>query len=764
MKTTIAKDQLDRILGAYHWDPFEVLGYHEVTVDGSKKASIRAFLPEADSVNLVFEGKQTPMEKVTDSGMFEIILDKTGKPDYHFQITNYEGHTWDLPDTYSHGPVLTDFDLHLFSEGNHYRTYEKLGAHPMEHEGASGVCFTVWAPNARRVSIIGDFNHWDGRHNMMRTRGATGIWELFIPGLQSGEHYKFEIKTQDDRILEKADPYAFKTELRPKTASIVHKFDTYNWNDSAYMEKRDKRNHNNEPISIYEVHLGSWKRNADGNFLTYRELADDLVQYASWMGYTHIELMPVAEHPFDGSWGYQVTGYYAPTSRFGTPEDFCYFVDKCHENNIGVIVDWVPAHFPTDAFALAGFDGTALYEHSDPRKGFHKDWTTLIFNYGRNEVRNFLISNALFWLDVYHIDGLRVDAVASMLYLDYAREDGEWIPNEFGGRENLEAVHFIKRLNEQVYTEHPGVFMIAEESTSWTGVSRPTYLGGLGFGLKWNMGWMNDFLSYIEKDPIHRKYHHNNLTFSMIYAFHENFTLVLSHDEVVHGKQSIISKMPGDDWQKFANVRLAIGFMFGHPGKKLNFMGTEFGQWAEWNYQQSLDWHLCQWEHHSKLQLYFKELNRILKENPALYEIDFEEEGFEWINCNDWENCVISFVRKGRDPLKDSILVVANFTPVPRYNYRTGVPQHCHWEEILNSDSVEFGGSGMGNMGGFWSDQQAWDNQLFSLNLTIPPLSVIMLRPLKSIQKQFDEIDGYTPKQKRKPGSTRKKKQDEKND
>lgn len=728
MKTTIEQEQINRIVYSYHWDPFQVLGYHEVELDNKKVGTIRAFLPEAKKAEVKIDNKYYEMEKVHNDGMFEIILEKVGKPNYIFRLTNWENFSWEIDDPYKYSPILTDFDFHLFNEGNHYRIYEKLGAHIIEHEGTKGVLYAVWAPNAKRVSVIGNFNRWDGRRNMMRNRGVSGIWELFIPGHTEGEIYKFEIKTQDDRILEKADPYAFKAELRPKTASIVHQIGKYKWNDSEYMKRRDSQSHLAEPISIYEVHLGSWRRKNGNEFLTYRDLADELVNYVSEMGYTHIELLPISEHPFDGSWGYQVTGYFAPTSRFGEPEDFCYFIDKCHEKGIGVIMDWVPAHFPTDSFGLAQFDGTALYEHADPRKGFHKDWTTFIFNYGRNEVRNFLISNALFWLDYYHIDGLRVDAVASMLYLDYARNPGEWIPNDYGGNENLEAVYFLKRLNEQVYLEHPGVLMIAEESTAWPAVSRPTYLGGLGFCLKWNMGWMNDFLKYIEKDPIYRKYHHNNLTFSMIYAFTENFVLVISHDEVVHGKRAFISKMPGDDWQKFANVRLAVGFMFAHPGKKLLFMGSEFGQWHEWNYQHSLDWHLLEWDRHRELQSYFKYLNHLYKNNSALYEIDFNWQGFEWINCNDWESCVVSFLRKGNNP-DDLILAVTNFTPVPRYNYRVGVPKHCHWEEILNSDAIEFGGSGIGNCGGFWSDQIAWDNQPYSLNLTLPPLAIVLFRP-----------------------------------
>lgn len=727
MKSNTSSEQIKRIIQSYHWDPFEVLGYHKLEEKSRNKSIIRAFLPDSEEVKLIYEDNTRKMEKIHKDGFYEVVLDIDYKPDYKFRITNREGHKWELNDPYKFGPVLTDFDLHLFSEGNHYKTYEKLGAHSITHEGIKGVFFAVWAPNAKRVSVIGNFNHWDGRSNQMRTRGSTGIWEIFIPELAEGEIYKYEIKTFDEKILEKADPYAFRAEYRPKTGSIVHSIGTYKWKDKKYMQKRDEKDHFNEPISIYEVHLGSWKRKEGNQFLTYRELAEDLVKYVDEMGYTHIELMPVAEYPLDASWGYQVTGYYAPTSRYGTPEDFCYFVDKCHQKGIGVIMDWVPAHFPVDAHGLGLFDGTALYEHADPKKGFHQDWATFIFNYGRNEVRNFLISNALFWLDYYHIDGLRVDAVASMLYLDYAREDGEWIPNEYGGNENLEAISFIKRLNEQIYSEHPGVLMIAEESTAWTGVSRPTYIGGLGFSLKWNMGWMNDFLEYISKEPIHRKYHHNNLTFSMIYAFTENFVLVLSHDEVVHGKNALISKMPGDDWQKFANLRLAIGYMYGHPGKKLNFMGTEFGQWHEWNFEKSLDWHLLNWDGHKKFQNYFKALNKIYKENSPLFEIDFDEKGFEWVNCNDWDNSVISFIRKSS--IDENVLIVANFTPVPRFNYKIGVTKHCLWEEILNSDAIEYGGSGIGNMGGFWSDEIPWDYKPYSLNITIPPLSIIMFKP-----------------------------------
>lgn len=725
----ISDDDVNRLVNAEHYDPFCVLGYH-VNSSGDK-ALIRAFLPKAKEISVVFDdGKSISMEKIHEDGLFQCDVKTLKKVSYVFKITNHEGYSWEQKDPYIYPVIFTDFELHLFSEGNFYDSYMRLGAHPMEVNGVKGVYFSVWAPNAKRVSVIGPFNDWDGRVNPMRNLGNAGVWELFIPDLVEGELYKFEIKSNTGALLKKADPYAFRSELRPNTASIVHDFNKNNWHDSEYMKARDAGNNLDKPVSIYELHPGSWKRKNGTEFLTYRDFAVDLVNYVKEMGYTHIELMGVAEHPFDGSWGYQVTGYYAPTSRFGSPNDFAYFVDVCHQNNIGVIMDWVPAHFPTDDFGLARFDGTALYEHADPRKGFHKDWTTYIFNYGRNEVRNFLISNALYWLNMYHIDGLRVDAVASMLYLDYAREAGEWIPNEYGGNENLEAVHFIKTLNEKVYEKFPGVYMIAEESTAWAGVSRPTYCGGLGFGLKWNMGWMNDFLRYIEKDPVYRKYHHNELTFSMIYAFNENFVLVLSHDEVVHGKKSMLNKMPGDDWQKFANLRLTMGFMFTHPGKKLNFMGTEFGQWNEWNYEQSLDWHLLQWERHKQLQHYFKELNTLYRENPALYQKDFTGDGFQWVNCNDWEGCLISFLRKGKN-VDDTLLVVANFTPVVRYDYRVGVPFTGEWKEIFNSDAMEFGGSGVGNAGSAWSEDLPWDYQNASVKLTIPPLGVLVFKLAK---------------------------------
>jgi 1,4-alpha-glucan branching enzyme len=588
----------------------------------------------------------------------------------------------------------------------------------------------VWAPNARRVSVVGDFNRWDGRRHPMRILGSSGIWELFIPGLEGGMLYKYEIQGYFDRIYEKADPYGFAAELRPKTASIVWNVTKFQWNDAGWMEHRSKSNYLEQPMSIYEVHLGSWMRvpEEDERFLTYRELAPKLVDYAKKMGYTHLELLPVVEHPLDASWGYQVIGYFAPTSRYGTPDDFQYFVDHCHQNGIGIIMDWVPAHFPRDAHGLALFDGTALYEHADPRKGEQRDWGTLVFNFGRNEVRNFLVASGLFWLDKYHIDGLRVDAVASMLYLDYSRGPGEWVPNIYGGNENLEAIDFIKGFNELAHQLYPGAVTIAEESTAFGGVSKPTYVGGLGFTFKWNMGWMHDTLEYIRKDPIYRKYHHNNLTFGLIYAFSENFVLVISHDEVVHGKGSLIGKMPGDHWQQFANLRAYLGFMFTHPGKKLLFMGGDIGQWREWSEERSLDWHLLQWEPHQKLQRYVADLNRLYQSEPALYTTDHVAEGFEWIDFHDWEHSIIAYVRKAKDPA-DHLVVVCNFTPVPHEGYRLGVPAQRFYAEILNSDSDVYWGSNMGNRGGFESEPTPWQGQPYSLELTLPPLAVCVFKP-----------------------------------
>ncbi len=618
------KDQIKLIVNARHWDPFQVLGMHIIERDGLKQIAVRAFLPEAQTASVIdIKAKKSyPMDKVHKAGFFEAICtDKEDVFRYRICIKSIDGTTADFYDPYSFLPVLSDFDLHLLGEGSHHESYEKLGSHLLTVGGVKGVHFAVWAPNAQRVSIVGNFNKWDPRRHPMRILGDSGIWELFIPGCGEGEIYKYEILSKINKyISEKADPYAFYAEIRPKSASIVYDINKYEWHDDSWLESRSANNWLESPIAIYEVHLGSWMRmpEQDNRYLTYREMADKLIRYVKEMGYTHIELMPVTEHPLDASWGYQTISYFAPTSRYGKPEDFMFFVDLCHQNNIGVILDWSPAHFPTDGHGLGFFDGTCLYEHEDPRKGFHPDWGTKIFNYGRKEVRNFLISNALFWFEKYHIDGMRVDAVASMLYLDYSRKEGEWIPNMFGGRENLEAIDFLKSFNEIVHKNHPGVLTVAEESTAWPGVSKPVYLGGLGFSMKWNMGWMNDTLEYFSKDPIHRKYHHNNLTFSLLYAFSENFVLVLSHDEVVHGKRSMLNKMPGDMWQKFANLRSLYGFMYTHPGKKLLFMGGEFGQWDEWNHDKSLDWHLLSHPPHSALQKYVMDLNHLYQSEPAL--------------------------------------------------------------------------------------------------------------------------------------------------
>ncbi|MEW6108766.1 MAG: 1,4-alpha-glucan branching protein GlgB [Nitrospirota bacterium] len=727
------KENIRHILSGSHGDPFSVLGIHSVTDEAGERIEVRAFLPEAEEAWVIEEKtkKQNKMEKVHKQGFY--IFKSSWKKyfSYRIKIKTYEGDISEFRDPYCFGQVLTDFDIHLIGEGSHYKKYEKLGAHITSIDGINGVHFAVWAPNAQKVSVIGNFNRWDNRRHPMRVLGSSGIWEIFVPGIGEGEVYKFHIKSRYKNYeAEKADPYGFYFEYRPKSASIVYDMNKYRWYDADWMRKRPSTNWLELPVSIYEVHLGSWMRvAAEGNrFPTYRELADTLIEYVKGMGYTHIELLPVSEHPLDASWGYQTIGYFAPTSRFGKPDDFMYFVDKCHQNDIGVILDWAPAHFPKDGHGLGFFDGTALYEHQDPRKGEHRDWGTLIFNYGRNEVRNFLISNALFWLEKYHIDGLRVDAVASMLYLDYSRREGEWIPNVFGGRENLEAIDFIKKFNEVTHEYFPGILTIAEESTAWPGVSRPVYLGGLGFDMKWNMGWMNDTLEYISNDPVHRRYHQNNLTFGLLYAFTENFILVLSHDEVVHGKRSMLSKMPGDMWQKFANLRLFYGYMFGHPGKKLLFMGGEFGQWDEWKSDHSLDWHLVQFRPHNRMQKYVQDLNRIYSSEPALYEVDFDHHGFEWIDFHDADNSIVSFIRHSRKH-RDHIVIVCNFTPVPRFRYRIGVPEKCYYREILNSDSRDYWGSNLGNSGGVNSDDMPWHGQPCSMEVILPPLSVIYFKP-----------------------------------
>ncbi len=625
--------------------------------------------------------------------------------------------------------LLTDEDIYLFNEGSHFRLYDKLGAHSVTAGGEDGTYFAVWAPNAKRVFVMGDFNGWKKTTHPLRPRDNSGIWEGFFPGISKGTRYKYYIVSRYDGYrVDKTDPFSFSYEVSPKTASIVWDLE-YPWGDGEWMANRGLHNAPDTPMSIYEVHLGSWMRvSEEGNrFLTYRELATTLAQYVKETGFTHVEFLPAMEHPFYGSWGYECLGYFAPTSRYGEAQEFMYLIDSLHQHGIGVILDWVPSHFPNDEHGLGFFDGTHLFEHADPRMGIHPDWNSFIFNYGRNEVRSFLISSAFFWLDKYHVDGLRVDAVASMLYLDYSRKEGEWIPNEYGGRENLEAISFLRRFNQEAYKNHPDIQTIAEESTAWPVVSRPTYVGGLGFGMKWDMGWMHDMLDYMSKDPIFRKYYHNQLTFRLVYAFHENFVLSLSHDEVVHGKRSLLEKMPGDDWQKFANLRILLGYMYAQPGKKLLFMGGEFGQRREWNHEESLDWHLLTYPLHKELKRWVEDLNRLYRSEPALYELDFDPSGFEWIDCNDSQNCVLSLIRKGRAP-EAIMIIVCNFTPVHRFNYRVGAPRGGFWRELLNSDSTEYGGSGHGNLGGVEASPIPFHGRSHSLSLTLPPLGTVFFK------------------------------------
>jgi 1,4-alpha-glucan branching enzyme len=751
MFMTIAPDQVERIVWNQHHDPFEVLGSHPIEQDGKTVWVVRAYLPNASAAWVVLpeERMEYPMQTVHNPHFFECTIDIPELANYQLRIVEGE-HERVIYDPYAfRSPRLTDFDLHLFAEGNHHRIYEKLGAHATEMNGVKGVYFAIWAPNARNVSVLGDFNYWDGRKNQMR-KGPTGVWELFIPSIGVGDRYKYEIKNQDGHIYEKSDPYGFQQEVRPKTASIVTDLDAYNWNDGDWMEQRRHTDALTQPISVYELHLGSWLHASSAEpaqlpngetepvvivselkpgarFLTYRELALRLIPYVKDLGYTHIEMLPIAEHPFDGSWGYQVTGYYACTSRYGSPQDFMYFIDQCHQNGIGVIVDWVPGHFPKDGHGLAYFDGSHLYEHADPRKGEHKEWGTLVFNYNRHEVRNFLVANALFWFDKYHIDGIRVDAVASMLYLDYCREEGEWLPNQYGGRENLEAADFLRQTNHVIFSYFPGILSIAEESTSWPMVSWPTYMGGLGFNLKWNMGWMHDMLDYFSMDPWFRQFHQNNITFSMWYHHSENFMLALSHDEVVHGKSNIIGKIPGDRWQKFANVRCLFAYMFTHPGKKTLFMGMEFGQWSEWNVWGDLEWHLFEYEPHQQLKKFMADLNQIYRREPALYTQDFGRAGFEWIDCSDNRHSVVAFIRRAKDS-DDFAIAVCNFTPQPHSHYRIGVPEAGFYTELFNSDAREYGGSNMGNLGGKWTDEWSYHNLPYSIDLCLPPLGVLILK------------------------------------
>jgi 1,4-alpha-glucan branching enzyme len=714
-----------RILEASHADPFSYLGPH-LSPDG--KAVVRAIQPLAHTLSVVL--KQTGETFVGDllhpNGLFEVALPSRvwGQP-YEISWLTQEGKTHQHADPYSFGLCLGDQDMHYFREGRHWNLYEILGAHRRTFNGVEGMLFAVWAPNAKRVSVVGDFNAWDGRVNPMRLRMEAGIWELFLPDIGSHAHYKFELIGPDGALFNKSDPFAFYSQHGPQTASLTWDFHHYRWSDDAWMTQRKDRDLYREPMSIYEVHLGSWKRKEGDRMLTYRELGDELIPYAKDLGFTHLELMPVSEFPFDGSWGYQVGGYFAPTSRHGNPDEFREFVDRCHQAGLGVIVDWVPAHFPKDAHGLAKFDGSCLYEHADPRQGEHMDWGTLIFNFGRNEVRNFLIANALFWLEMYHIDGIRVDAVASMIYLDYSREAGQWVPNRFGGRENLEAIAFMRELNYQCYMRNPGITMIAEESTAWSGVSRPVSTGGLGFGFKWNMGWMNDSLRYMEKDPIHRKHHHGEATFSMLYAYDENFILVLSHDEVVHGKKSLLDKMPGDRWQKFANLRMFYAWMWTHPGKKLLFMGCEIGQWREWSHERSLDWEVLLGEDHRGLKLLLRDLNHLYTGQKALHRRDHEPGGFWWLEPNDGENSLFAFGRK--DPEGRTCYVVINATPVPREGYRMGVEESGFYRELLNTDAVEYGGSGIGNGGGVPAQPTPWQGQPCSIEISLPPLGTLVM-------------------------------------
>ncbi len=716
-------DDFRKIAEARHYNPFEVLGAHRA----KNKTLITLYQPYAESICLV--EPRIKLHRLPHSDFFQATLtqNKTLPKHYQVDITYKSGEIKRQNDPYNFEPQLPEFDQHLFSEGRHWHIYQKLGSHLKTIDGIEGVLFTVWAPNAGRVSVVTEYNNWDGRCHQMRSLGGCGIWELFIPNVTAGCLYKFEILNRESQHISiKTDPYGQQFEFRPQTATIVTNENHYAWQDKNWINAREASDWLHEPMSIYEIHLGSWQRDTQGNFLNYRELAHQLVEYVQKMGFTHIELLPITEHPLDASWGYQTTGYFAPTSRHGTPDDFRYFIDYCHQQNIGVLLDWVPAHFPKDAFGLANFDGSALYEHEDPRKGEHRDWGTLIYNYGRNEVRNFLLSSAYFWMEEFHLDGLRVDAVASMLYLDYSREEGDWVPNQYGGNENLEAIDFMRELNSISHQQHKGTTIIAEESTSWPQVTRPTWTGGLGFSMKWNMGWMHDMLSYMQQDAIHRQHHHDKLTFGMLYAFTENFVLPFSHDEVVHGKGSMINKMSGDEWQRFANLRLLYTFMFTYPGKKLLFMGCEFGQGTEWNFNQALDWYMLDYPFHQGIQTLVKDLNNLYVNHPSLFQHDFDNKGFSWIDCHDVEQSVISYTRQTET---ETLLIILNFTPVPREFYRIGVPESGQYEEIFNSDSHYYAGSNLGNAQ-ITTDDTAWMNYDSSISLNLPPLAGLVLKKL----------------------------------
>ena len=726
MLTTTKLYDIFHIVNGEHSDPHTVLGMHEMEEDGRKAVVVRAFLPHAAGITVIDyanKRKKYPMERLHADGFFEVtIADREEWFRYQLEYTDADGNTWRSYDPYSFSPTLSEFDRHLFGAGTHYEIYEKMGGRLMTHEGARGAAFSVWAPNAKAVSVIGDFNNWDARRSPMRRLGESGIWELFLPAAAEGDKYKFHVTQCDGRVVDKTDPYGVYAEVRPNNASVLYPLKRYKWKDRRWMTARRKYDFRTAPMNIYEVHLGSWKRAEGNRFLSYTELAEQLIPYVKEMGYTHIEMLPVEEHPFDGS--YQVTGYYAPTSRYGSPDEFKQFVDACHQNGISVILDWVPAHFPKDDFALARFDGTALYEHQDPRLGEHIQWGTYIFNYGRKEVANFLLANALYWMDIFHIDGLRVDAVASLLRLDFCKEEGQWLPNVYGGSENLEAIEFLKHMNSVIAEREPGALMIAEDSTAWPGVTKKVDEGGLGFSLKWNMGWMNDFLSYIKLDPIYRKYHQNKLTFGMAYHYAENFVLVLSHDEVVHTKSSMIGKMPGDVWQSFANLRLSYGFMMGHPGKKLLFMGGEFAQYSEWSEARSLDWHLLQYADHQEMQAYVKELNHLYAEESAFWAEDFDPNGFQWIECDDAESSIVSFVRRSQEK---ELVFLCNFTPVVHRGFSLGVPQEGVYHERLNSDAARFGGSDVINAVPLQSRAEPAGRCPFRVELDVPPLGMVIL-------------------------------------
>ncbi len=732
MENLLSKAEMEAVINGNHGNVFSVLGIHKDK--GSKEIFIRAYDPHAASIEVIkTDGSSLGyMTKLDDRGFFQINFGAVESFDYRFRTENDKGEKFEHADVYAFPSTLGDIDVYLLAEGNHLEMYKKLGAHVMEINGVKGVAFAVWAPNAKRVSVIGNFNNWDGRINAMRKHPNCGVWDIFIPNIGEGEIYKYEIKTQEDYILTKSDPVGFWSEVRPKTASVVYDLNHYDWHDKSWMDSREENSTFDKPMSIYEVHLGSWRRKGkDGKeFLTYREMADYLVPYVCNMGFTHVEFLPLAEHPLDCSWGYQVIGMFAPTSRFGTPDDLRYMIDKFHQAGISVIMDWVPAHFPKDAHGLIEFDGTHLYEHADPRKGEHLDWGTKIYNYGRTEVCNFLCASALYWLKEYHIDGLRVDAVASMLYLDYSRKNGEWIPNIYGGNENIEAISFLRKMNELVYGQCKGACTCAEESTAWPMVSRPTSMGGLGFGYKWNMGWMNDTLKYISHEPIHRKYHHGMLTFGLLYAFNENFILPISHDEVVHGKGSMLGKMPGDEWQKFANLRAYYGFMYTHPGKKLLFMGCEFGQDWEWNSEDSLRWHLLDYPMYKGMQNCVRDLNLMYKGNPAFYEVDFDYRGFEWIEHSNAEDSIISYIRRGHNPA-DYMIVICNFTPVVRTAHKIGVNEKCGYQEIFNSDDKNYWGSGVKNEGVLEAHDGEWNCKPYTLEVTVPPLATVVLKPVR---------------------------------